>query len=361
MAARTLELLLATAIGAVSVAVVTTTLGEPAVEHCQWNASESTVATLPSPLPTPSRVQTRPNRWDVVETLGLVAVAPPQDMALGPDGESTVQLTLTPDPHACSDLLEGKCAAGCFEIMAIGEQTGPVEIDVLALDEPTTPLATDTGGEGTASAGFCYSFLLGHSGRRDVRVRVRASGTQSGLQVAAWRHPRTDDSDTFPSQVDLRMPAPGTARSEVFARVPECAETWWPEEQTCQAFGSLQLPASEICRDGCTRWTFTFQDEALVSTELIRSVADSDDEYAGRFADEAMLVARQLERRIGPPNVDNANAWRDVEAPEHGVHEALTMQRRTWAAGGVATSWELRGVPGHHPVVELRVLMNAAP
>jgi len=160
----------------------------------------------------------------------------------------------------------------------------------------------------------------------------------------------------------LRLPRLGTTKARVLAETPQCASDWDDEQRGCRFHGSVgPLPLSETCEDGCTWWTYRFgDDDRLTSVELRRSVADVDDTFVAEFVDEAAWISTALERALGPSSPpESLETWAEVESPTVEHDEPIVLQRRTWVRAEGTTVWQVVGVPGHHPVVELHVTMTA--
>ncbi|MCY0989687.1 hypothetical protein OV203_21290 [Nannocystis sp. ILAH1] len=66
---------------------------------------------------------------------------------------------------------------------------------------------------------------------------------------------------------------------------PECARTYDPYDEfadECRFHGSVgALPLSETCRDGCTWWTYRFDEDRLDAVLLQRTVVMSTARSSG--------------------------------------------------------------------------------
>ncbi len=300
--------------------------------------------------------------WDPVRALGYVPVGPSRVVTAAARPVS-VPLTLEPDPRACHELREGRCAAGCFEIMATrcDGAVGPLTVEVTPAGEPDDVIAASLEPGASAAAGFCYGFPLGQAGRMDVVARVTTSRGQGPISIAAWRHRDPDLGAGGEPTATLRLPSLGTPQAELLARFPRCAEEWDAEAMSCRFHGAVgSFPLSQICEDGCSWWTYRVEAGALAAVELKREIADVDEELFGRFADEAGQIAALIDRRYGAlSRPEELGTWAEVEARSHeGRYVDVPLQRRVWARPDARTSWELDGVAGHHAVARLRVTVT---
>ncbi len=299
--------------------------------------------------------------WASVSALGYVPVGSCQSVDVKHGEPTIVHRWLTPDPRGCSGRSEGRCTAGCFEVMAASQDMslGPLSIEVTPSDDPSDIIAASLSPGDTAAAGFCYDFKLGHGGHKAIAVRVLPAHGEGTVEVTAWRHPDPETNDTLPT-IDLRLPTPGRARNEILAEVPACAENLDEQQASCRFHGPVgSLPLSKTCEDGCTWWTYRFEADRLATASLERSVADVDAEFFAQFADEAMMLATSLDQRYGHTPPEDLAQWMDVETDEH-RETLLVLQRRMWPTGKTLTKWELGGTPGHHAVASLRISVSSA-
>lgn len=161
-----------------------------------------------------------------------------------------------------------------------------------------------------------------------------------------------------PIQVmSLRLPPLGSPLSELRRQDPACAKTWDPERSACRFHGSIDMPLSAQCDDGCTWWTYRFDSDGVLDrVELRRSVVDVDESFAGRFADEAALVASAIDLQVGTiATPEELGTWSEVEHPRADAEARVELSHRTWTVADTTIRWELAGVSGHHPIVELLV------
>ncbi len=118
-------------------------------------------------------------------------------------------------------------------------------------------------------------------------------------------------------------------------------------EDGCRFHGWVH-PLSQHCEDGCTWWTYRFEDGSLTSAELERSEWDVNAEWAARFTAEAHQVAAELSRRLhAEPTVEVIDDWIEVEMDEDG--DPRVIERRTWTLPDRRVVWSVSGNPGHHP------------
>ena len=112
--------------------------------------------------------------WDSLRALGYVPVGPSRVITTEAEQPVAVSMTLEPDPRGCSELAEGRCVAGCFEIMATAcdGSVGPLTVEVTPAGEPEDVIAQSLEAGASAAAGFCYGFPLGRAGRMDIVARV---------------------------------------------------------------------------------------------------------------------------------------------------------------------------------------------
>lgn len=297
--------------------------------------------------------------WEPVEALGYVAVGPVArgDVAVG--HPAAFELLLEPDPRACHEPVDGHCAAGCFEIMAAAADgtAGPLRVEVSPLGDSSDVIASSLRPSRVGTAGFCHGFAVGHAGQMRVQARVTTEAGEGPIEVAAWRHPDPEGGSDQAPRLTLRLPRVGSPLSEVLAHHPECAAAWDEEQASCRFHGSVgNLPLDRICEDGCAWWTYRFAAGRLHAVVLERSIADIDEQTFGDFADEAMLIAGELDRVLGRSVPEDLGRWAEVEADD-ADGERVVLQRRAWQRDG-STTWELAGWPGHHPVAELRIEMR---
>ncbi len=361
MTRRTVELLMALALGTVGTMVVfglpSSPLPHAKAPLCEPEAGAAVEVATAEPAREGAGLG---DVWDGVAALGNVPLGGVHRVEVAPGRPAEVEFVLTPYPRACGDLVDGRCIAGCFEVMAAAEFDGVLDVEVSPLEDPTDVIASNLQPGPVIAAGHCRGFALGHTGVERVRARVSASEGQGTVQLAAWRSP---DPESVPSaELTLRLPRLGTTKARVLAETPQCASHWDDERRECEFHGSVgPLPLSETCRDGCTWWTYRFdQDDRLAFVELSRSVVDVDDVFVGKFIDEAGWIAGALDRVLGASSEpESLETWAEVESPTKDHHEPIVLQRRTWVRADATTTWEVVGGPGHHPLVELHVTMTA--
>lgn len=159
-----------------------------------------------------------------------------------------------------------------------------------------------------------------------------------------------------PGGMTLRLPDLGTPRATIARDVPQCE----PEDEhgtSCRFHGRIApLPAD--CEGGCSWWTYGFRDDRLHRVELERSSVDVDEVWAEELLGDATRVADELEARIGrPPEVDEHPwAWAEVESRDDGAE--LVLARKVWDGPGQRVTWTVKGVQAHHPIFELRVVVD---
>jgi len=317
--------------------------------------------TQPEVLPEtpPSSPVAASGAWATLAALGFDPLAPPVQVALGEEGAADVLVGLRPAAVACSSLHEGRCHAGCFTIMAATAEPSltAVRVEILDPDDPDELIAASVTPGSVARAGFCYGFAPGSSGHLTVLARLWSHGGAGAVEVAGWRHPMAERR--APPELDLRLPALATPAANLRAAEPQCDASWDQDTESCDIVGPIaELPMGHIC-EGCERWRYRFSRGLMREAVFLRAVADITAEYFGVFADEATWVAAALERAHGPsePPEDLAN-WEDVEAAGDEGGDYIVMQRRVWSGGDARVVWELRGLPGHHPVAELVVTLS---
>ncbi|MEM9454666.1 MAG: hypothetical protein AAGF11_10840 [Myxococcota bacterium] len=363
MTRRTVELLTALALGSLGTMVLrpTTTAPTPVLsapvceppEGAATSPVHEDTAQVEGPAPSGARPRVDPDVWDGVAALGYVPMGKIHRLELPPGGSAEVELMLTPSPRACDELVEGRCTAGCFEVMAAAGFSGRLHLEVTPLDDPQDVIATELRPGSTIAAGHCRGYALGHAGYGRVRARVSALEGHGPVELSGWRHedPKSTPSVTGP----LHLPRLGTSREHILALEPRCAEDWYETEDVCRFHGSVGLPLSETCEDGCTWWAYRFDEGRLVEAELRRSVVDVNAQFVGRFVDEAGWIASALEGSLGAPALPESLAtWDEVEADD----EPRELQRRTWSRPEATTTWSLVGIPGHHPIIELHVTVT---
>lgn len=359
MTRRTIELVTAVALGA----LWATAVREPSVAAPPSSVEQPGLIVAAQAPPTTTARATGPSEvWDGIAALGYVPVDAIHRFELAPGQPVEVELQLTPSPHACSELVEGRCTSGCFEVMAAAGFEGSLALEVAPVDDPTDVIAASLAPGRITSAGHCLAFPLGHAGDRRVLARVSASAGHGPVELTAWRHP--EPRGVPAPDLTLRLLPLGTARTQVLSDTPECARTYDTYDEfadECRFHGSVgALPLSETCDDGCTWWTYRFDEDRLDAVLLQRTVVDVDSTFVGAFYDEAVWIAAALDRDLGPSSMPESLAtWADVEAPAAGG-DALVLQRRSWIGATTTTTWELVGTPGHHPQVELRISVSNA-
>lgn len=300
--------------------------------------------------------------WATTRALGYVSASPIRRATLDAGRPLTVPLTLTPDPRGCASVDAGRCTAGCFEVMAIApDHQVDLSVTVSPAGAPEDIIAASLHPGSVVTGGLCYQYPLGHSGVQSIDVRIEAQGdvpegspTELPIELAAWRH-RDPRGGLEPPSPSLRLPPLGTPLSELLSQDSACAKTWDQERTACHFHGSIGMPLSEQCDNGCTWWTYRFDRNGdLDGVELRRSVVDVDEAFVGRFADEAALVAGAIDLQVGTiaPSED-LGAWTEVEHPRAGAEARVELARRTWTLHETTIRWELAGIIGHHPSVEL--------
>lgn len=128
--------------------------------------------------------------WEPVAALGYVAVGPVRRGEVAVGRPAAFELVLDPDPRGCHEPIDGHCAAGCFEIMAVAIDgtAGPLRVEVSPLEDASDVIAASAGPSRVSRAGFCYGFPVGHAGHMRVEARVTAEAGEGPVEVAAWRH-----------------------------------------------------------------------------------------------------------------------------------------------------------------------------
>jgi len=302
-------------------------------------------------------VRVAPEAWAAIEALGSEPVIAPIRVELVAFQPREVVLRLRPSAEACRTLSEGRCHAGCFDVIAAAAE-GDVPAITLALadpDERTVPIAESGQPAAVARAGFCYGMAPGHSGHRVVVARLAGHPGGGIVQLSAWRRPEVHAPAVPP--IDLLVPPLGAPMAELFAAEPGCAETWEKEGQRCVLLKRTQaLTITEGC-EGCERWDLRFADGRLREVTATWAIYDINVDFFGTFLEDAERIALALERLYGEPSppIDLAT-WADVEAASE--PRPIPLQRRRWDAANGGVEWELLGVPGHHPGAVLRVTVS---
>ena len=122
---------------------------------------------------------------------------------------------------------------------------------------PVVVIGAGTMGHGiahvSAAAGFCYSFPLGHAGRKAVVARVTTPRGRGSISFEAWRLPDPDVGRNDEPVASLRLPSIGTPKDALLERYPRCAEEWDDERSSCRFHGAV-FSAVSAFYSACLGW-----------------------------------------------------------------------------------------------------------
>ena len=323
-------------------------------------ACSSVPAAAPQAAAPPLVSEARPElAWQLLRALHYEVVGDETVHLVSAQAPASVGLTLEPSPSACNRVdADGLCHAGCFQIVAVGWETSVEDLSVtVALESDASDVIAESVTPGpVASSGFCYSFPAGHSGKQRVRVAISTANGSGEVSIAPWRH-QADKSLSY-NEVTLNFPSLGDSRESVLAAHPNCH--WDDSGTSCTEYLALSpLPTSEQCDGGCSRQVYHFEGDTLRRIQLRREVADADITFFGKFATDALSIARALDKRMGQQanEVQDLKRWTEVQTAQG----EFDISRRVWRTKAQTVRWRLSKVPGHHPVALLTVDIEETP
>ena len=185
-----------------------------------------------------------------------------------------------------------------------------------------------------------------------IEQPIVATPEPSEAPAETTEPPTLGSLDDPPDGMTLRLPALGTSKDAIVERVPECADA-----DPCRFHGRI-APLTANCEDGCTWWTYRFADGLLREASLLRAEVDVDAQWAAKLIEDAEQVADALQARIGRPPDEDTRAWTWAELETRPEGTALELRRKVWDEVGRRVTWSVTGRWVHHPIVELRVVVD---